>query len=72
MHKSAEETRLPVDIDAQPLVQAAAALWPVLCDYQEESERACACRTPWPNSCTPLASTAWCAHARWAACRPTC
>ena len=26
----AEETRLPVDIDAQPLVQAAAALQPVL------------------------------------------
>jgi alkylation response protein AidB-like acyl-CoA dehydrogenase len=40
MHKSAEETRLPVDIDAQPLVQAAAALRPVLCDYQEEIERA--------------------------------
>ena len=40
MHKIAEETRLPVDIDAQPLVQAAAALRPVLCDYQEEIERA--------------------------------
>ena len=35
----AEETRLPVDIDAQPLVQAAAALRPVLRLYQEEIER---------------------------------
>src|SRR6202045_1179811 len=35
----AEETRLPVDIDAQPLVQAAAALQPVLRSYREEIER---------------------------------
>ncbi len=34
----AEETRLPADIDAQPLVQAAAALQPVLRDYHEEIE----------------------------------
>jgi alkylation response protein AidB-like acyl-CoA dehydrogenase len=34
-----EETRLPVDIDAQPLVQAAAAMRPVLRDYQQEIER---------------------------------
>ena len=34
-----EETRLPVDIDAQPLVQAAAALRPVLRGYQQEIER---------------------------------
>jgi indole-3-acetate monooxygenase len=34
-----EETRLPVDIDAQPVVQAAAALQPVLRDYREELER---------------------------------
>ena len=33
-----EETRLPVDIDAQPLVQAAAALRPVLRGYQQEIE----------------------------------
>src|SRR5882672_10205249 len=39
MHKIAEETRLPVDIDAQPLVQAAAALRPVIRDYHEEIER---------------------------------
>src|SRR5712691_1190389 len=39
MHKIAEETRLPVDIDAQPLVQAAAALRPVIRSYQEEIER---------------------------------
>ncbi|HYU13150.1 MAG TPA: acyl-CoA dehydrogenase family protein, partial [Stellaceae bacterium] len=35
----AEETRLPADIDAQPLVQAAAALKPVLRDYHDEIER---------------------------------
>jgi indole-3-acetate monooxygenase len=35
----AEETRLPEDIDAQPVVQAAAALRPVLRDYHEEIER---------------------------------
>ena len=34
-----EETHLPVDIDAQPLVQAAAALQPVLRRYHEEIER---------------------------------
>src|SRR5882672_9391462 len=39
MHKIAEETRLPVDIDAQPLVQAAAALQPVIRGYHEEIER---------------------------------
>jgi alkylation response protein AidB-like acyl-CoA dehydrogenase len=37
--KITEETRLPADIDAQPLVQAAAALQPVLRDYREELER---------------------------------
>ena len=40
MPKLAEETRLPVDIDAQPLVQAAAALRPVIRGYHEEIERA--------------------------------
>ena len=39
MQKIAEETRLPVDIDAQPLVQAAAALRPVIRSYHEEIER---------------------------------
>src|SRR6202040_2318296 len=39
MYMMAEETRLPVDIDAQPLVQAAAALQPVLRNYREEIER---------------------------------
>src|SRR5919198_4183733 len=39
MPKIAEETCIPVDIDAQPLVQAAAALRPVLRDYHEEIER---------------------------------
>ena len=34
-----EETHLPADIDAQPLVQAAAALQPVLRRYHEEIER---------------------------------
>jgi alkylation response protein AidB-like acyl-CoA dehydrogenase len=40
MHKMSEETGLPVEIDAQPLVQAAAALRPVIRAYQEEIERA--------------------------------
>src|SRR5271167_2068917 len=35
----AEETRLPADIDAQPLVQAATALQPALRDYHDEIER---------------------------------
>jgi len=35
----AEETRLPADIDAQPVVQAAAALQPELRSYREEIER---------------------------------
>src|SRR5215468_6943571 len=39
MPKIAEETRLPVDIDAQPLLQAAAALRPVIRGYHEEIER---------------------------------
>ncbi len=39
MDAMADETRLPVDIDAQPLVQAAAALQPVLRFYHEEIER---------------------------------
>jgi alkylation response protein AidB-like acyl-CoA dehydrogenase len=34
-----EDTRLPTDIDAQPLVQAAAAMRPVLRGYQPEIER---------------------------------
>ena len=39
MDTIAEDTRLPVDIDAQPVVQAAAAMQPVLRDYHEEIER---------------------------------
>lgn len=39
MQKIAEETCLPVDIDAQPTVQAAVALKPLLRRYQEEIER---------------------------------
>ena len=35
----AEETRLPVDIDAQPMVRAAVELQPVLRDYHDELER---------------------------------
>jgi hypothetical protein len=39
MYTMAEEARLPVDIDAQPLVQAAAALQQELRSYREEIER---------------------------------
>ena len=39
METMAKETRLPADIDAQPLVQAAAALQPALRDYHDEIER---------------------------------
>jgi alkylation response protein AidB-like acyl-CoA dehydrogenase len=35
----ADDTRLPADIDAQPLVQAALALRPMIREYQEEIER---------------------------------
>src|SRR5256885_176429 len=36
---AAEPTRLPADVDAQPVVQAAAALQPKLRDYHVEIER---------------------------------
>ena len=39
MDTMAEETRLPADIDAQPVVRAAAALRPMLRRYREEIER---------------------------------
>ena len=39
MDAIAEETRLPADIDAQSVVQAAAALQPVLRRYHDEIER---------------------------------
>src|SRR6202047_1429481 len=39
MYMMAEETRLPVDIDAQPLVLAATALQPVLRSHREEIAR---------------------------------
>src|SRR5438045_5173423 len=39
MEGMAEQTRLPADIDAQPVVQAAAALKPALRDYHVEIER---------------------------------
>jgi indole-3-acetate monooxygenase len=39
MDTLAEETRLPTDIDAQPVVQAAAALWSMLRSCREEAER---------------------------------
>ncbi len=39
MDKTGNETRLPADIDAQPVVQAAAALHPVLRECHDEIER---------------------------------
>jgi len=39
MRTIADETRLPADIEAEPLVQAAAALQPVLRRYHDEIER---------------------------------
>ena len=39
MDTIAEDTRLPADIDAQPLVRAAAALRPVIRGYRDEIER---------------------------------
>jgi indole-3-acetate monooxygenase len=39
MDTMAEEKRLPADIEAQPLVKAAAALQPALRDYHDEIER---------------------------------
>src|SRR5581483_5528138 len=39
MDTLAEDTRLPAEIDAQPVVRAAAALRPVLRDYHVEIER---------------------------------
>jgi hypothetical protein len=39
MQTIVEDRRLPADIDAQPVVQAAAALKPTLRRYQDEIER---------------------------------
>jgi indole-3-acetate monooxygenase len=39
MDKTGDETRLPADIDAQPVVQAAAALHPLLRECHDEIER---------------------------------
>ena len=39
MDTMAEATRLPADVDAQPVVRAAAALQPALRRYREEIER---------------------------------
>jgi indole-3-acetate monooxygenase len=39
MYDTVEETRLPADIDAQPVVRAAAAIRPALRGYREEIER---------------------------------
>ena len=39
MQTIVEDRRLPADIDAQPVVQAAAALRPALRHYQDEIER---------------------------------
>jgi len=39
MDMAVEDTRMPADIEAQPLVQAAAAMRPVLRRYQQELER---------------------------------
>ena len=39
MEQTAKENRLPADIDAQPVVQAAAALHPMLREYHDEIER---------------------------------
>jgi hypothetical protein len=39
MQTRVEDRRLPADIDAQPVVQAAAALKPTLRHYQDEIER---------------------------------
>ena len=44
MDMVADDTRLPPDIDAQPLVQAAAAMRPMLRRYQEEWSRSSGCR----------------------------
>ena len=39
MRQIAEETRLPAEIDAEPLVRAAAALRPVIRSYRDQMER---------------------------------
>jgi indole-3-acetate monooxygenase len=39
MHAMTEEMRLPADVDAQPLVTAAAALQPVIRKFHDEIER---------------------------------
>ena len=60
MDTMAEETRLPADIDAQPVVRAAAALQPMLREYHTELENASsACRRHWSSKCMRPGSTGW-------------
>ena len=54
-----EDSHLAADIDAQPLVQAAAALQPCCGDITRRSSVSSACRQPWSSSCMPPASTEW-------------
>ena len=59
MDAMTEDTRLPVDIDAQPVVQAAVALQPTLRAIMTRSSVNSACRRLWWSNCTPPASTEW-------------
>ncbi len=72
MQRIAEDKRLPDDIDAQPPVQAAAALRPVIRGYRDEIER----EQRLPNALVEQFHAAGfyslvMPRSSWAACRPT-
>ena len=67
----ADDTRLPADIDAQPVVQAAAALQPVLARVpRRDRARAALPAAAGRADARGRASTAWSSRARSADCRP--
>ena len=69
MDAMTEDTRLPADIDATPLVRAAIALLPEVRRYHEEIEREQRLPPALLDSCMKPGSTAWCCRARWVDCR---
>ena len=70
MRTIVEDRHLPVDINAQPVVQAAAALKPTLRYYQDDIEREQRLSPELVEQMHAAGFTASCCRGRSAACRP--
>ena len=70
MQTIVEDRRLPADIDAQPVVQAAAALKPTVRHYHDEIEREQRLSPALVEQMHAAGFTASCCRGRSAACRP--